>query len=342
MITAQQALSGKPSTKSTPASHLQPLQPRPDPQPRASNSPHPQYSSPYNQVPHWAEPPRPQPSFSPSNTAILPVPRSSSSPHNYMSSGSPGPTNPFEMEHPGSAPLHPAIRPQYGGSWQQSPEGPVQMAWQPRSQSSTPTRSIPMHPPMQTHTPAPPKQSTFTKQSHSPIPLPPYVKQAMNNGPTNTPKPSPLSYITKQEEPSTSGPSTSYQPATANLAPPPPSSATPPSSYIKMEVDSAPAVPPSNVPDQQGSWGTLDVKAQQSTPMANGEAGIVAEGQPPQPPPQQTELYQFPPAMQSYPPQSDGPPAGYMNTALPDQDPASIVERMMMNLKRASQVGAPI
>ncbi|KAK3314517.1 hypothetical protein B0H66DRAFT_314861 [Apodospora peruviana] len=94
----------------------------------------------------------------------------------------------WDLTQTGSTLLHPAIRPQYGG-WSQQPREnqPAQHIWS--ANTSYPSQA---HSSAQASGSAT-KASSFHKQSHSPIPLPPYVKKASTPASSNAPKPSPLS-----------------------------------------------------------------------------------------------------------------------------------------------------
>ncbi|KAM7219772.1 hypothetical protein V8F06_004806 [Rhypophila decipiens] len=86
----------------------------------------------------------------------------------------------WDVRQPGSAPLHPAIRPQYGGP---VPQQKVNMAPNARRSTGSQERRL------SSQTPFAPKTPSFHKQSHSPIPLPAYVQKMA----TSAPKSSPLS-----------------------------------------------------------------------------------------------------------------------------------------------------
>ncbi|KAK3683433.1 hypothetical protein B0T22DRAFT_384051 [Podospora appendiculata] len=264
LIKAQHALSGsKGQIKGIPASLLQPLQPRIEASPPVMNhSPSPRYGSPYSQNGSRMDAPSPQSMFFfDSSTGPLSSPTSMFlNPHQDPST--PGSSSwDWDMGQPASAPLHPAIRPQYGTTpWhQQSPEVQMQgqsqpspVAWsgspqalirppapqpqpsppQPPHPSQQPQPSQPLQPsqaiPPPTppvHTPALVRAPAYAKQSHSPIPLPPYVKQAIMSSPaTSGPKPSPLSRPPQQATSHSSGlatvstPSVPRQPQSQTLS----------------------------------------------------------------------------------------------------------------------------
>ncbi|KAK0741813.1 hypothetical protein B0T21DRAFT_120242 [Apiosordaria backusii] len=205
LIQAQQALNG--GKKKAPARTLPPLQQTKSLQPHATPSPGPGgrpqagYSSPYAQIlprPDSGSSQQSPFTFENLRTSFSPSPVSPYQQHQGFSvPTTPASSSTCEMKQPGSAPLHPAINPQYGASLQQQPpqqngSGQTnQQVWSVAPQVSTP---VPIPQPSRTTNPAPPlPKPVFTKQSHSPIPLPPYVRQMNLNSGANGQKSSPLS-----------------------------------------------------------------------------------------------------------------------------------------------------
>lgn len=191
----------------------------------------------------------------PSGQNLLPAPDSSSytSPYSRDAKANPGEPSPFraqrltaasdpiplsslsaqhialttplwDVRRPGARPLHPAIRPQYGG--------PAQQQTPNARRASGPSQGRP----------SAPKPSTFNKQSHSPIPLPPYVQKMA----ASASKPSPLSRPPQQANS-----------ASINI-PNPPSEHAPSSTVEKSEhppplQQATPTSTPSTVPSVQSS-----------------------------------------------------------------------------------------
>lgn len=207
---AQEVFAGKRNSVELPPKQLPQQSSDHNPLPSADTSSSTGYVSPYNQDaqvnPGSASPFRAQRL----TAASAPIPLSSLSAEHIALT-----TPLWDVRRPGSRPLHPAIRPQYGGPAQQQQHN----ARRPSG-------------PSQERRPSAPKAPAFHKQSHSPIPLPPYVQkmaastskssplsrppQQANNTNTDTPKPAPEQ--SHSSTPSTSGQPSPLQQSTANDA----------------------------------------------------------------------------------------------------------------------------
>lgn len=186
LIKAQHALSGKTGPiRGVPPALLQPF---------PSSSHGSAYGSPYGQQQINQAPSPTAWSTLVHNTAPAP---SHPGPRHY--SHSPAPSGPSTTRQPGPAPLHPAIRPQYGNAW---PHGYSPNTGQPVP--GTRPQAMPQGTPP---APAPPQSPAFVKQSHSPIPLPPYVMGAGQGAPASEPQHSP-----RTQQPQQRGPSPSTKP----------------------------------------------------------------------------------------------------------------------------------
>ncbi|KAK4220804.1 hypothetical protein QBC38DRAFT_163267 [Podospora fimiseda] len=235
LLKAQQALNGgqsKPSRRGI-SSLLQPLQPRIDQSPGPSQWLPTAYSSPYAQILPRPEPSSPQSPFTFENSRLG---QSQSPVSPFQTQGFSVPTTPgsssFEAKQ-AAPPLHPAINPNYGKSWQTSTDFQ-------RQDQAPPPKPLASGPALRpTQVPTPSKPAVFTKQSHSPIPLPPYIRQmTMSTTPTAS-RSSPLGKQPEQQS-QASAPqhnnSTSETPAagaskstcSTGPAPPPPSTQTTP------------------------------------------------------------------------------------------------------------------
>ncbi|KAL2133417.1 hypothetical protein VTI74DRAFT_2418 [Chaetomium olivicolor] len=328
LIKAQKALSGgssKGAIKQVPALLLQPLQPRLDgthgsgtPSSGGHPSPYPQIlPRPAAQTAH-SPPPRP--------LAAAPGPSYSTS-HQNQGHYPPATPGSFEIKQPGSAPLHPAIQPQYRTQQVQQqqqqpppqhPNQPAHHQWQSMPQSSTQAPSQPELAPAQTKQP-------FTKQSHSPIPLPPYVRQMAAATPSSA-KPSPLGQPPQQSAP---------RPQTQNLFTVTPAlvQKTQASSGLASSTQASASppqngeqIPPVSVAQPSGLQGAAP--APSSTLRQSPTLQQSPMGQAQRPAPQ---------ALQSQPLQSlqQGTTATSMGANA--EDNSALVEKMMMNLRRASQ-----
>ncbi|KAL2184985.1 hypothetical protein L209DRAFT_808244 [Thermothelomyces heterothallicus CBS 203.75] len=308
LIKAQKALSGgssKTPIKQVPASLLQPLRPRLEnsalayapyaqilPRPPATNS---QSPSPQPPPPSSSEPTTEAPPHHNNGCAAPSTPG--------MPSG-----QPFEARQPGQG-LHPANRPQYAApqqqQQQQQPGQPSQHVWRATSQ-----------PPSQAPKPSAQAKPVFTKQSHSPIPLPPYVRQMATASPSGS-KPSALSQPPGQA----SQPSPPQEPAPVAVASPRPA------------PDSGATQAPAATSPQQG----------QGTPVGDSHAGSGTTSQrSPQaaiPTPsstahQSSDGQRWTPAPEPQPVQQG---TAVSPTEAGQQDNAALVERLMSNLRRASR-----
>ncbi|KAK4455228.1 DNA damage-responsive transcriptional repressor RPH1 [Podospora aff. communis PSN243] len=322
LIKAQRALSGdKTPLRAASSSSLQPLQPRPVASPGPSGSPSTGYSSPYSRLL-----PRPPQTATPRFAAEL---KRDASPAQHLPGHGP----------PGPLPIHPAYR-QQSGSWLQSPASQAgeERPWSPYPNSPAPHSGEPHSRPPSQHG-ASSKTQWFTKQSHSPIPLPPYVKQAVATSSTPATKTSPLSdpisqSLVKSAKPVDGSDSAPYQHQQPQL---PPATAEPP-----FDNSAAPA-PPQDVSEQyipphQIQWApTYSAGASPTTQQLEPSPSAYSTHQ--QPPP--TTYYPAPDQQQGQPvAQYIAPQPGYLSTPAavdPSADSVSMVERLMMNLKRATQ-----
>ncbi|KAK5651206.1 hypothetical protein OQA88_12713 [Cercophora sp. LCS_1] len=366
MAKAQAALKGKkPAIKPIPPSLLQPLQPRPSPSPGLGigGSPDPGYGSPFSRIL-----PRPEPSSPHSSNFLFPFDGRGLSPSTVLPfhSSTPGPTTSracsIESRDSASASLYPAMRPQHGGSRSGTPGQLSDGGWPRQSPAPTsgggPARSS-------SQQPGASKAPAFTKQSHSPIPLPPYVKQAMAASSSGPQKPSPLSQPPQQQaspqqpfqqsrpEHASAGPVIKSEfppPAPAGYPPNPPNPANTPTyptanytpSHHNTQAAPQYAAPEYYQASQQFQWAPqYEPQRQQAAPEATPST-LPASVAP------QDTWYQD---GMGYPGmQEGGVPHGYTpgpapmhepaaSYAPPAQDQTGIVERMMMNLKRAAQMG---
>ncbi|KAK0614331.1 hypothetical protein B0T14DRAFT_499626 [Immersiella caudata] len=331
LIKAQRALSGdKAPLKVIPPSLLQPLQPRPAASPGPSGSPHGGYASPYSRLL-----PRP--------TQFAAEVKREASPAQYRPQGSPTPGNSGHGP-PSSIPMHPTYQ-QPSGSWPHSPASQTgERAWSPYPNSPALGSGQPHSRPSSQHGTLPKVQS-FTKQSHSPIPLPPYVKQAAAASSASARKASPLSGPPSQHSTSLNSPEptsgTNSAPFQNRQQQPPPAAAEPSSSNATAPVPPQGAFGQYNQP-QQLQW---------ALPYSSQASPIAQQFEPspfPYSTPQQLPPSQFYPAADQqtgqHVPQYDGLQATYTNAPVAadaSADSMSIVERMMMNLKRATKQGRP-
>ncbi|KAL2160149.1 hypothetical protein VTH06DRAFT_1804 [Thermothelomyces fergusii] len=284
LIKAQKALSGvsnRAPIKQVPASLLQPLRPRlensgPAHAPYAQILPRPPATGSHS--------PSPQPPPSSAPTAQAPPHHN----HGYPAPSAPGMPGgqPSEARQPDpgptSGPQHTTQRQQQQQQQQQQqydhhPGQLSQRVWQATPQPPTQITSRAPKPPAQT-------KPAFTKQSHSPIPLPPYVRQMAAASPSG-PRPSPLGQ------------------------PPDPGTTTP--------------VPAAD-PPQPG----------QGTPVSDSQAGSGTE---PQRSPQGTAPTPSPAPSNGHEPQAAQQATAAPPTEASPQDNAALVERLMSNLRRASQ-----
>lgn len=292
---AQKALSGggsKGPTKQMPL--LQPLQPRVGASHGPGDPPQLGQNSPYAQL-------LPRPSVHSPQSPYPPNPYQGGPHQNqeYPAQNSPGPV--YEINPPGSAPLHPAIRPQYGAPWSQHASLSNQHNWSANPQTSTPT---PPQPASQAPGPA---KLAFAKQSHSPIPLPPYVRQMATAPPSNS-KSSPPSRPPGQ--------------AASSLPAQNPFKAT---STQAQSPGQAPSTPGCQGTPQQGQW---------PGPGSNTTGPPAAvQASPAQ---QQSPHYQISPGQSQ--PAHGGTGSGPVPRETPSNDNSerAMVEKMMLNLRRAS------
>jgi len=183
------------------------------------------------------------------------------------------------------------------------------------------------------------------------------VKQAAASSSTSGPKPSPLSCSPQQQQsPSPQGMnsmsglhSTPYQHEQPQL--PTTFSGTAPAAQHSFSIITAPAPPQHYSPPQQLQWAP-PYEAQSPLTMRQLELSPTAYSAPPQHLQPSNPYYQAPDqpqAQHAHAPQYNGPPTMYADAqaaGAPDladtsADPMSIVERMMLNLKRATQLGRP-
>ncbi len=236
------------------------------------------------------------------------------------------PAEVYNAGQPNPTPLHPAIRPQYGATWQQNFSTPSSVdprqllpdVWGRRHQTTSPGMT------MTAQGPTPARTPSFTKQSHSPIPLPPYA-QKLNGTPT------------------TNG-SISFPAATSPRVP--------------LAFDSRPA----DKARQQERGQPLNLQAPSPTPSPQQQQAYAPYGgyygnmiptpvsAAPQPPPYPVHQQQFyqagPPAVPQWNTYENshvhGPPTG--SGELPDvpADSTALLEQIMANLRRASERDARV
>ena len=224
----------------------------------------------------------------------------------------------FNLRQPNAGQLHPATRPQYGAPQHQHGDQLNHHIWQAVPQATSHTSSQQAHTPMQ-------GKPQFTKQSHSPIPLPPYVRQMTTASPVGPKQP---------------GPGRTAEQGGSHV-PSKDSSTAPPASTRPLTGARATPAPASNVhpqqqnPPQQGQW----------APPGSGQINSIAnpqwapQGAMPTPSPTSQHSQNGPgwapsPQPQSHP-LSQG--AGISPTGAGTEDNSALVEKMMMNLRRASQ-----
>ncbi|KAK4166264.1 DNA damage-responsive transcriptional repressor RPH1 [Cladorrhinum sp. PSN259] len=333
LLKAQQALNGgqsKPSRKGI-SSLLQPLQPRIDQSPGSSNRTQTGYSSPYAQILPRPEARSPQ---SPFSFEQLRGGLSQSPVSPFQTQGFSVPTTPgsssCEIKQPGSTPLHPAINRRYGTAWQKSAADvhrPIQSAPQAIAPAPPPPR------PARGLTPS--KPVGFSKQSHSPIPLPPYVRQMTASATPTTSRPSPLSKAPEQFHQQTTLANAQNSMAQQNqYLPQTPSAVASTPNYVALEDKSTPG--PFS-PSTYHSQGTPQ------TEVPNGPS-CYTQGPPsiiPTSSVQQSSYYH--PSTQ---PQPDQPADDASCQTLPPTtdeaqaqsvDSNTLVQNMLANLRRASQ-----
>ncbi|AEO71267.1 uncharacterized protein THITE_2123471 [Thermothielavioides terrestris NRRL 8126] len=318
LIKTQKALSGgsgQSPVRQVPASLLKPLQPRPNAPPTPSAASYGPHASAYAQIL-----PRPatngQPSPSPQTPAAASSPFQASSP--YQSPGFAPQTAPagqsYEGSPSGSVPLHPAIRPQYGASPTQHASQPMHNVWPPVSQPPAP--SPPQPAPAATQPKPPP-----AKHSHSPIPLPPYVRQMAAPLQSSARPPVPAAagqqaaLPSPSEAPPTNGTSTATPIAQTNHAHSPQGGQWPPPGDATVH------------PTQTLRWSPQE-GAPAPSPTAQQPPASQAWPQPAQP--FQTPQVQQPMALVQQ-------QAAAASPDVSGQDNAALLEKMMMNLRRASQ-----
>ncbi|GAB1313443.1 hypothetical protein MFIFM68171_03653 [Madurella fahalii] len=305
LMKAQKALSGgssKGSAKQIPL--LQPLQPRVGPSHGPGNPPQPGHNSSYTQLLPRPTAQSSQPPYLPNSYQAAPYQN-----QEYPVRNSPG--SPYEIRSPASAPLHPAIRPQYGAPWSQHASPSNQHGWPATPQTSA---STPPQPAAQAPAPAKP---AFTKQSHSPIPLPPYVRQMATASPSNS-KPSPLSRPPEQ--------------ATSHLAPQNPFKATSTQAQSPGQAPSTAGYPGT---PQQGQWTEPGGGAVGSPAPAYAPPGPPAAAQA-SPMQQQSSHYQISPSQTQPAYSGTGSVPVTRETQSNDNPERAMVEKMMLNLRRAS------
>ncbi|KAL1840541.1 hypothetical protein VTJ49DRAFT_362 [Mycothermus thermophilus] len=276
LIKAQKALSGGSPGKNTvnhiPASGTPSLQPRPNGStPTAGYAP------------------------------ILPRPPAGSaspaaSPH--MQGATPSPSPGLQHHHPNGVPIAPAGHQgklQPGSAPQVPGQQPSQQVWQPVPQSES-LAAPPVHP-ASAPKKAKKQPQPLAKQSHSPIPLPPYVRQMAAASPS-----APATPAAAME-------SQAQQPATAQVAQKAPAPLTS-SMSEKSQATSETAPPPALAATASESAPAMESKQQPQAPET----------------PKEGEAQSLPPL---------GPPAEAPGAV--QENSAELVQKMMINLRRASQ-----
>ncbi|KAL2020533.1 hypothetical protein VTK56DRAFT_8333 [Thermocarpiscus australiensis] len=319
LIKAQKALSGgvsKAPVKQLPAP-IRPLQPIVHISPGPGTSAYPGHGSSHDQ------------SLSSMKTD---VPQCSSS-LNQMAASAPSPAVPYQRQsspgqatskQPGLAPLHPAIRPQLGPLFPQAASQLSNHIWPAASQNpiSTPT-------PRQSASQAPAQEKpAIVKQSHSPIPLPPYVGQAAmasSNGAQHSPSSQHLQQTASRpplQTPFVSDATTAVSPQNIMAAP-----------------QSGPSTQVYPSPPQYGQWTPPGDAGTGSTSYSSTPQTTVPTPSPMQPSP----TYQTWAQAQLIQNAAASPRAGFSPGVAGSQDSAALVEKMMLNLRRASQnSGTPV
>ncbi|KAK4204737.1 hypothetical protein QBC40DRAFT_292595 [Triangularia verruculosa] len=322
LIMAQQALNG--GKKKAPARTLPPLPQTKSSQPQATPPPpgpggrqQAGYSSPYAQIlprPDTASSQQSPFTFENLRTGFSPCPASPYQQHQGFSvPTTPASSSTYELKQPGSVPLHPAINPQYSTSLQQqqTPQHGGNDQTNPQSWSTGHQASTPVsNPQPRIMNAAPPSaRPAFTKQSHSPIPLPPYVRQMnMQSAPNGQKLSSPLSKPPEQATPQQMMPM------------PQPQFSPPPSGMTTMQTYSYPEPQSTSGPESGWRPGS-DPMVMATTPSPTTQAPpYYQQMSPPQHPQQQLANMEYPPL-----PTPEGNPS------------EELVRRMMQNLRRASQ-----
>ncbi|KAL2155419.1 hypothetical protein VTH82DRAFT_161 [Thermothelomyces myriococcoides] len=312
LIKAQKALSGgssKASIKQVPASLLQPLLPRLE----NSASTHASYAQILPRLPA-ASSQSSSPQLPPSSAPTTQVPQHQNN-HGSAAASAPSMPNgqPFEAKQLGQG-RHPASGPHCAAQQQQQqqhPGQPGQHVWQTTPRPSSQKLSQAPKPPAQA-------KPTFTKQSHSPIPLPPYVRQmatATSSGSKLSPPSQPPAQASQPSQAQESTPE-----AAATTSRPAPDSGAMPT----PAADSPQPGQGSPVDDSKAGSGT--------TTQLSPQATILAQSSPEHQP---SDQQRGAPAPEPQPAQQHG--AGVAPEEANQQDNAALVQRLMSNLRRASQ-----
>ncbi|EAQ86808.1 hypothetical protein CHGG_08061 [Chaetomium globosum CBS 148.51] len=318
LVKAQKALSGGGSSggskgpiKQVPTSLLQPLRPRVDASP--TNAP------PYAQI--LPRPPAQAPQATPQHLApgAPRVPQYQVS--QYHSHGYPAQPRhdgqAFDPRQPNAGPLHPATRPQYDAPQPQHGGQPSHHVWQAVPQAPSHTSSQPAHTPIQ-------GKPQFTKQSHSPIPLPPYVRQMATASPVA------LKQAAPGRTPEQGGPHMAPKDSCTTLP-----ASTRPLSGARSTPAPAPNLQAQQNLTQEGQWApTGSSQAGSTTAPRWTSQGAMATPSPTSQQPRNSSGWAPPPQSQ---PQPAPPGAAVSPAAAGTEDNSALVEKMMMNLRRASQ-----
>ncbi|KAK1754739.1 DNA damage-responsive transcriptional repressor RPH1 [Echria macrotheca] len=313
MEESQRALSGgKSPTRPHKRRRLMPLEPRLEVSP--SHDTLARYSSPSNRIL-----PRPEPtshgSRFPAGGPQLPTlapypPDKSMSPAPSTSGGSS-----LDMRQPSTGvSLHSAIRPQFGGPGQPgTPSG--EYSWiQPQQPSTGSGHTYP-----QSHQTALSKLPAFTKQSHSPIPLPSYIQHGVASSETNGGRASPLSQLF-QNPFSGSEPTSEF-----GHHPPRPTSTAPLESVTSHYSQTG-----HHDSMQEVQWAQL-FEAPRSTPPAVAQVPTTM----PDAPMEQYHLTE-PEASEYADPSTSFEGSSQVFGESDSPDNSDFMERMMLNLKRAT------
>lgn len=300
LVKAQQALSGnKRPVKGIPAALLQPFQstmhsPAPGNHSSSSASGRPYTPQSTKALPSTSTP------WSTSNPTYN-SPHSPSPSHGGQYAQNPGSTASLTAQKPGAPPLHPAIRPQYGQPWRSPNDSPApgQAVPRPRPQARPQ-----------------PQATAFSKQSHSPIPLPPYVRQSSQPGP-----------VMQQPQQAAASSPTGQSPSSAG------DSVTAPS------VTASQTQRPNQANHAGQNDGQAEKQALEPASAATGPAPTESTSEgvpalPSKPGSHDPQNEQRPPVIAG---QDSADSPGISEFPDVPADSMALVERMMLNLRRASQ-----
>ncbi|KAK3937323.1 hypothetical protein QBC46DRAFT_416416 [Diplogelasinospora grovesii] len=336
LIQAQKALNGKGKglIKNIPPSLLQPLQPRISASPAPSQTSQAAQSPLSRLIDPLLQSPSPRTPFSSDARAVDQARRSPYSSPTTVSS--------CEIKQPGSLPLHPAIRPQYAATRQQDVTANTpQQVW------NAPAQNLPIQPPpppprLPVQAPVASKSPDRVRHNPSPVPLTPYMMAAipsvregsMSTTPIYPPMPTHTNHPPQQAvqvAPAAKGPSSPFLPIDPSLLQTPYTSAAP-SQPPASKMQATPPPPPK----AEATFRQPSLNYQWTAPAPIQAAAPFSENIDPMLDPMLQQAYQPPPDVEM----ADLNEA-YSATDFPEvpTDSTALVERMMQNLKRASQIG---